>query len=185
MVARYGACLPELTTRQRRVLRLRAGVGPRPPASRAAVARKLELPVARVRRAEQRGLRSLRRSARDGCASASDGAGVDLGTTTAPAGGAELGVSTVFTGIGSDGDGDGDGDGGSGGGGRALSSSGSGNDAAGGVKGVTAIAQPPEPGETGFVLPLLGVLLVLACVVGFGLETRRLWRSGTAARPDR
>ena len=40
---------------------------------------------------------------------------------------------------------------------------------------------PPDPGETGIVLPLMGVLLVLACVVGFGLETRRLWRSGVDA----
>jgi hypothetical protein len=68
-VLRLGGCLDALPARVRRVLVLRAGVGPARPHSRAGVARALGLSVRRVARLERRGLRTLRRLDRTtGCA---------------------------------------------------------------------------------------------------------------------
>jgi hypothetical protein len=177
LVARYGGCLARLPVRQRRVLRLRAGVGPGGPETRAAVARKLELPLVRVRRAERRGLRALRRAAREGCAvAATDGAGADpalaavepVEATTAVLASGSTGRAGPAA----------EGDGGSAGGGRG----GTERDA-GGVKGISATGSAPAPGETGVVLPIVGVLLLLVCLTGFGIETRRVRRSRTDAGP--
>jgi Sigma-70, region 4 len=183
LVARYGACLSQLTTRQRRVLRLRAGVGPREPVTRAVVARRLELPVAKVRRAERRGLRALRRSAREGCGAASDGAGAEPGVATAPAGGGPASASTVLasgSGGGDAADGTaagGDPAGGGGkdaGGGSQDGAGGTGGGASGGVKGISA-TRPAEPGgATDVTLPLLAIVLAgLTAVAVRGIRRSR------------
>ena len=52
---------------------------------------------------------------------------------------------------------------------------------AGGVEGISATGSAPAPGETGAVLPIVGLLLLLVCLTGFGIETRREWRSRTDA----
>jgi hypothetical protein len=67
-VSRLSGCLSALGTTQRRVLVLRAGLGPRRPLSLRAVARRLDAPVRLVRRAERSGLAALEATARsDGC----------------------------------------------------------------------------------------------------------------------
>jgi hypothetical protein len=65
-VARLSGCLDALGTTQRRVLVLRAGVGPGRPQTRRAVAERLDTTVRHVARTERRGLRELRSSARAG-----------------------------------------------------------------------------------------------------------------------
>jgi hypothetical protein len=168
------------------VLRLRAGVGPRQPASRAVVARRLDLPVARVRRAERRGLRVLRRSGRDGCGAVSDGTGADPGTAAAAAGGASLGAATVLAGDGSGGGGDrssgsgGDGRDAAGGGSPDGSSGGgsakNGGGASGGVQGVSATKPGPVSAATDVTLPLLA--LVLIGLTALGVRAARRSRAG-------
>jgi hypothetical protein len=59
VVAGLRGCLGQLPREQRRVLVLRAGVGPRPGLSRSQVARRLGLGVAQTRRIERRALRRL------------------------------------------------------------------------------------------------------------------------------
>jgi hypothetical protein len=66
-VRRLAGCLDGLRQRQRRVLVLRTGLGPRAPMSRARVGVRLDLPVARVARIERRGVRRLRALGEDGC----------------------------------------------------------------------------------------------------------------------
>ena len=91
-MTRLRACLDGLPTLERRVLVLRAGLGPGRPRARARVARVLDLSAARVRRLERRGLRRLRGLARGGC-----GGGRDLGwrrRRTEPSG--ESSTTTVF-----------------------------------------------------------------------------------------
>ncbi|HTE63743.1 MAG TPA: hypothetical protein VK631_25520, partial [Solirubrobacteraceae bacterium] len=58
-VERLSGCLDTLGTMQRRVLVLRAGVGPGDPQTRRAVAQRLDTTVRRVGRVERRGLRAL------------------------------------------------------------------------------------------------------------------------------
>ncbi|HZV75282.1 MAG TPA: sigma factor-like helix-turn-helix DNA-binding protein [Conexibacter sp.] len=58
-VARLQACLSGLTERERRILTLRAGLGPGPALSRAQVARLLDLSLTRTGQIERRGLRRL------------------------------------------------------------------------------------------------------------------------------
>ena len=175
LVARFGGCLAQLTVRQRRVLRLRAGVGPREPATRAAVARRLELPVARVRRAERRGLRALRSSAREGCGAASDGAGAEPALTGAGDGAA---AASAVLASGSGGDGGGSAAGGSGGdpasgggrdtgGGSENGSSGSDGGSSGAVKGIGATSPPPGPAPTDVTLPLIALLVAGLAAFGF------------------
>jgi hypothetical protein len=60
LVRALGDCLGALPAAQRRVLVLRAGVGPRPPRSRRAAAAVLDLPVSAVRHRERAGLARLR-----------------------------------------------------------------------------------------------------------------------------
>jgi Sigma-70, region 4 len=67
VVGRLRGCLDGLPMLERRVLVLRAGVGPGGPRSRTRVARALDLTPRRVARLERRGLRHLRGSGRDGC----------------------------------------------------------------------------------------------------------------------
>jgi hypothetical protein len=155
------------------------------------VARRLDLPVARVRRAEHRGLRALRRSGRDGCAAVSDGAGPDPGTAAAAAGGASLGA-TVLAGDRSGGGGDQDGGSGGGrdaadggsrdgssGGGSANNGDGSaknGGGASGGVQGISATKPGPVNAATDLTLPLLALVLIGLTALGV--------RSIRRSRPD-
>jgi hypothetical protein len=67
VVGRLRGCLDGLPVLERRVLILRAGVGPGDPRSRARVARATDLSTRRVARLERRGLRRLRGLARGGC----------------------------------------------------------------------------------------------------------------------
>jgi hypothetical protein len=60
---------------------MRAGLGPRHPLSRAAVADRLDINLRAVRRTERRGMRSLRATARGGCGSAGSAADPALRTT--------------------------------------------------------------------------------------------------------
>ncbi|MGN6187956.1 MAG: sigma factor-like helix-turn-helix DNA-binding protein [Conexibacter sp.] len=59
IVTRARQCLDDLDARERRVLTLRAGLGPGAPLSRPQVARRLSLGVAQTGRIERRGLRRL------------------------------------------------------------------------------------------------------------------------------
>jgi cobalamin biosynthesis Mg chelatase CobN len=144
---------------------MRAGVGPRDPAPRAAVARRLDLTVATVRRAERRGLRALRRASQDGC-----GAGGDT-TSTAPFEGS--GAATVLaSGTGAAGA---DGAASSGRGGPDAGNGGSGGSdgkggGSGGVKGTSATLPQPAPDDE---IPILAVLaVVLAAGAGWFAFTR-------------
>jgi hypothetical protein len=182
LVARFGGCLQQLTVRQRRVLRLRAGLGPREPATRAAVARRLDLPVARVRRAERRGLRALRSNAREGCGAASDGAGADPALTGA-GDGAAAASAVLASGSGGDGGGSATGGGDAAGGGDPANGDGldSGGGAAdgssevdgssGGVKGIGATSPPPGAAATDVTLPL--IVLLVAGLAAFGFRALR------------
>jgi hypothetical protein len=70
-VRRLRGCLGRLPQGERRVLLLRAGVGPRPALSRAQVGERLHASVPRVARLERRGLRRLRTLDRNaGCGAA-------------------------------------------------------------------------------------------------------------------
>jgi Sigma-70, region 4 len=186
IVDRYTGCLADLPTRQRRVLRLRAGVGPPPPASRTTVARRLDLGMAQVRRAERRGLRALRRAGQGGCAApgsvdgfagGADSAGGEPATVLA-----SDAIAAAMTRAGGGGDG---GSSGSGPGGDAGSGSGSGKDSvangngggSGGVKGATAIRPAQRDGATDITLLLL--FAILAGIAAFGAW--RLHRSRDTA----
>ena len=86
-VARVSACLDELSSAQRRVLVLRAGVGSAAPRTRSEVARRLDLRVVRVRRIERRGLRRARRLDRAGACTGAVAAGaISVITTSSLAG---------------------------------------------------------------------------------------------------
>jgi hypothetical protein len=167
LVTRYGACLPGLPARQRRVLRLRAGVGPREPASRAAVARRLEIPVARVRRTERRGLRALRRAARGGCAPASTsvtaGAAAEFASAAGESAAPTLPVESVAPRHRSAGRGAQGRDSRS----RAGDGSTAKRAARGGVAGISATRPAPESGTLEDAGPLL--LVLLAFLIGLGV----------------
>ena len=190
-VVRYEGCLADLPVRQRRVLRLRAGIGPPPPASRTTVARRLDLEVAQVRRAERRGVRALRRVGREGCAVVSDGdptgfvpiAAGDGGTTLLATGGGEFSEEVLAgSGAGADAtDGSGtDEEGGGSGSGSDSDSSGLVGSGSGGVKGATAVR--PAPGGDAYDLTLPLVLLILGAFAAVGVW--RLWRSRAGAGAD-
>jgi hypothetical protein len=102
-VARLRGCLDSIGATQRRVLVLRAGIGAAAPHSRTAVADRLDTTVRAVRRAERRGLRSLRAAcAGDDAAApaaAAPAAGArtvafDLGADRDPRGGGTSGTVT-------------------------------------------------------------------------------------------
>jgi hypothetical protein len=185
-VERFGGCLDVLTTREERVLRLRAGVGPAEPASRVRVADRLNLSVRQVRRVERRGVRALERAGRRGCAAAAPTAIEEQAFTMGGALGAVLGGAAL---PGAEdppapaaGEPAGDRAGGGGGAaghatdGGAGSGRAAGRDGkAGGVKGVAATSLPADGGPSG--LTVLVILLVLATVIGAGFEARRMWQS--------
>ena len=178
MVRRYAGCLGILPRRERRVLELRAGVGPRRPASRARVSRRLDLSVRRVARIERRALRTLERDARDGCTlapgaefavdetaiwAAGDGAVLAAAGSRGTAGTA----GTVATG-GADAPA-----GGSGGERSPRARPRAGTEDQGGVAGITAVSPPPPsatPAGTDVTIPVL--LVVLAGMALFALRHR-------------
>jgi len=84
MVSRFAGCLGELPARQRKVLRLRAGIGGQPVSTRRRVGLRLDFSAARVARIERRGLRGLRKLDSDngGCGAATATA-ASAGTTEA------------------------------------------------------------------------------------------------------
>ncbi len=102
VVERLSGCLDVIGAGQRRVLVLRAGVGPRDPQTRRAVAVRLDTTVRRVARTERRGLRALRSSARAGrCGAPAAAAETQLAGVI---GGGDTGSGTTlaaFTGDGS------------------------------------------------------------------------------------
>jgi hypothetical protein len=88
IVNETSGCLGHLGELQRRVLSMRAGVGPAEPRSRRSVARALDRSVSRVRRAERRGLERLRALRAAPCAqsaAAASGSAYAYGTPAAMA----------------------------------------------------------------------------------------------------
>ncbi len=177
-------CLDDLSSSQRRVLTLRAGVGAGPPRSRGGVARRLDITVRRVIRLERTGLSRLRTLARGG-ACAPPTQTLAAGTTAPP-------TSTGSTAAtdprdrgksrsGSDeprdeGSGDDDSSGGTGGTGEPESE---GPPASGGVAGV---AQTNEPGGSlDLTIPL--ILLALAMAAAVVARTMRRRPEPVAAAP--
>jgi hypothetical protein len=188
------ACLGELTAPERRVLVLRAGVGPGAPLTRARVARRLDITVKRVAKLERAGLRRLRGLCTGASANRTTGATRELvsgdATTVAGAsgagmtgGGSDAGAGTSGGAAGGSSGGSGSA-GGSGGGGHSGSHGGGSADGAGGgsaggsrggVEGVSS-THPPG-GGFGLVIPLL----LLALALGAWALTRVLrGRRGTA-----
>jgi hypothetical protein len=94
-VLAHGACLGQIPAGERRVLKLRAGVGLARPRSRALVQRITGLRRARVAALESSGLKRLRSLARTGCAGSGATSGADptqvgaAHTTDPPAGTAQ------------------------------------------------------------------------------------------------
>jgi hypothetical protein len=75
-VAAANSCLGELDPAQRRVITLRAGVGPGPPRSRGGVAKRLDISVRRVVRLERAGLKRLKSLTENGrCVPLEQGSG--------------------------------------------------------------------------------------------------------------
>jgi hypothetical protein len=90
-------CLDDLGTGERRVLSLRAGVGPGVPLTRPQVARRLDLGVAQTGRIERRGLRRLDVLVGDGACGSVGGAIATFGplTATGAATGADGGTTSA------------------------------------------------------------------------------------------
>ncbi len=160
-IARYGGCLQLLPPRQRRILTLRAGIGPAEPASRSRVARRLDLTPAVVRRAERRGLRALQSAGREGCASAGTsraaGAVAVRSASSLPVPATSVAGARRAADGGTQG-----GDSGSGGGGAEQGGERSRQGAGGGVAGISATRPAPRSGALdgiGLLLPFLLALL--------------------------
>jgi hypothetical protein len=175
-VTRLSDCLDELSSRQKRVLELRAGAGSASPRTRRDVARILDLRVQRVRRIERRGLRRARRLDRAGaCSSATEaGSGTPVISTSSLAGT-----------TGSRGGGGGEE---SLGGGTSRDSS-AGNGGSGDVRGERQTQLPPpigagrpEQAEATSLWVAVGLML-LAAVAGFATPALRdRLRGGAAER---
>jgi hypothetical protein len=195
-VVELRGCLDELAPLERRTIVMRAGLGPPPPRSRAAVRRRLELSRREVRRFERRALRGLRKAQRAGeCVRLPADAGIDGGLAATGGGDGALlaaaagfGAAAVGAVAGSDiaGGGTGGDDGGKGGNGGA---DGGGGDS-GGVRGESEDRSPARsfpsavlPGEQGggwgLLLALAGVLLGLFAFARTRryLNARRLHRA--------
>jgi Sigma-70, region 4 len=98
VVASLRACLGQLEPRQRRVLVLRAGLGPRPALSRRQVARRLGVGVTQARRIERRALRRL--GALDGAGRCVAGSSLSSASTAAALLGLTGGATLAATGDG-------------------------------------------------------------------------------------
>jgi hypothetical protein len=182
VVRRLGACLPAIDSTQRRVLVLRAGLGPAPAHSRGQVAQRLGIRVARVAQLERRGIRTLRRLDRaTNCApgagptpaaegvSVLAGLGAPFGLAAAsPLGGA----TTVLAANGSGSAAPAAGGGGTARGTRAPARGGV--DSAAAEQPATMLPPPPaSPGDRTPVFVLLGLLILL----GFGFRALRATRT--------
>jgi hypothetical protein len=168
-VRRLSGCLDALQRAERRVLVLRAGLGAGPARSRRGAARMLNVRTERVRRLERRGMRQIRKLARDGCGG---------GAATDPSGGRLVAASA--------GDGGGAGADGAapsaardsagaaprnGGGGQ----SGAAPNGRGGVRGESDARVPPlaSGGKPGTDLTLAILLVLLAAAAGFAMPHLR------------
>jgi hypothetical protein len=150
-------CLDDLGASERRVLSLRAGVGPGAPLTRSQVARRLDLGVGRTGRIERRGLRRLDGLAAAGaCGTAGSGVAAMSLLSPVPLGatGAALGTSADAAG--------------------ALRPSsavggvvahGGGDEGSGGRSGFDALPPPIGDGGEATLLVALGLLVALALLV--------------------
>jgi hypothetical protein len=182
IVRRLDACLPAIDAAQRRVLTLRAGLGPAPARSRAQVAQRLGVRVGRVVRLERRGVRTLRRLDRAtncapgaGPAPVTEGVSVlaGLGAPFGPAAASPVGgTTTVLAASGAPST-------------AAKASPGGGTRhddprAKGGVESASAeqpaTLLPPAPGSGGDRTPVF-VLIGLLVLLGFGFRALRATRS--------
>jgi hypothetical protein len=163
LVLALPACVQRLSTIERRVLVLRAGVGAGAPRSRGAVARQLDLTVRRVTRVERAGVRRLRTLGRsDGCAS-TVASPTELARATLPAG-------TVAT-AGLAGRGGGSSGGGSGGGkagGSSDAGSGGGGVVRQGIGGEFATMPPAGGGSPGSLVTWIPVVLAALAALSAG-----------------
>jgi hypothetical protein len=169
-VAKLSGCLDELSTGQRRVLVLRAGVGAARPHSRRATAQVLRVTIRRVRRLERSGLRRARTLSRAG---ACGGGGSGAATGTA---GAATALTTSGGGTASPGTAPEDGAGAKGGksrGGSGAGAGGAGSSDQGAVRGESDTRVPPVAGHgggttAGGVAIALSILLIaLAALAGY------------------
>ena len=164
-----------MSTLQRRVLLLRAGVGAGPPRSRQRVARRLDLRLRRVMRLERTGLRKVRALVRGGSCGGGDGgsgAAAGSGSTGGDGGGVMLASANgVSAAAGADGV-----DSGSGSSSGSGSGSGGGNGESGGVRGESDstpglfgngdVAGPSAvPGGTPLIIGI--ALILLAALAGY------------------
>ncbi len=200
-VTNASGCLDDLSSAQRRVLSARAGLGPAPPRSRTAVARRFDISVKRVVRLERTGLKKLRSLAGNGgCAPPATSDTVVSGATAPTTAAAMIGSAGGGANGGSGGSGSGahGRSGGSSGSGGGSGSGGKGDDApAGGVDsapgknrgGVAGVTQTNLPGSgSGGGMSLLILLLLLALVGAAVLLSRRAAHGGlplVAALRDR
>jgi hypothetical protein len=188
-VLRFSSCLDDVSSLQRRVLKLRAGVGAGPARSRRRVARRLDLRPRRVMRLERTGLRKVRALVRGGsCGADEGGAGVPGGGAAGSAGDGDGAPFAASAGGASGSAGTGGASAGSGS--SAAGGSGSGGES-GGVRGESD-TRPPElfsnggvgsgnssavPGGTPVVIAL--ALVLLAALAGFAVpQVGRRVRSG-------
>jgi hypothetical protein len=176
-VAQTSRCLDDLSAGQRRVLTLRAGVGPGPPRSRGRVAKRLNITERRVVRLERTGLRRLRTLAKGGgCAvPAQTQPGSQTSTAGAVAPLAAAAISTPSSG-GNDGGSSGSGGergkgGGSDSGGRRGGATDTPNDAPD-IGGVAGASQSNPPGSVNLTIPLLLLFLGLAAAASIYLLRR-------------
>ena len=157
-VAELQPCLDRLGARERQVLSLRAGLGPRAPLSRPQVARRLDLGVAQTGRIERRGLRRLDRLAGAGACGggAADAASLPTANSAAAgqAGGSSAGLAPRF-GVG------------------GVTAHG-GDESGEGSGGRSGLGLPPPIGSGGeaTLLVVLGLLVVLALLVRRELQRR-------------
>jgi hypothetical protein len=160
-VARLQGCLDELAQDERRVLALRAGIGPGPVLARSEVAGRLDLALAQAGRIERRGLRRLEALAAAGaCGGATSLLGSSLGGSSGlglpPMDGADDGAaagSAPRSGI------------------KGVSVSG-GGDGDGRSDGSSATLPPFGQGGSETLLITLGLLVALALLVRRELSRR-------------
>jgi hypothetical protein len=159
-VAQGRQCLEDLSSGERRVLGLRAGLGPDAPLTRPEVARRLDLGVAQTGRIERRGLRRLDALVDDG---ACGGVGTVSTAGTLATGGSFAVVSDGYApgadrrphfGVG------------------GVVAHGGGDSGSGGRSGFDALPPPIGDGGEATLLVALGLLVALALLVRRELSRR-------------
>jgi hypothetical protein len=163
LVLALPACLQRLSTIERRVLVLRAGVGAGAPRTRRTVARRLDVSVRRVTRVERVGLRRLRTLGRSDSCGATVASPTELTRATLPAG------AVATAGLGGGGGGGGGSAGGKSGGGGG---SGAGSDGGGGgrqgIGGDFATSPPAGGGGPAGVVTWIPILLAALAALSAG-----------------